>query len=85
MALAAVICGVAPIGLSFFSILPFIGLITAPLTLLSVLGAIVCGVAGVVRAKSQPEPNYVLPLTGIVLGFLWVALSVAVIVYFTRH
>jgi hypothetical protein len=85
VALAAVICGVAPIGLAVFSILPVIGLLTAPLAALSVLGAIVCGVVGVVRAKQQPEPNYVLPLTGVVLGFLWLMLIAGALVYFTRH
>ena len=84
VALAAVICGVAPVGLVVFSILPFFGLLTAPLTLLSVLAAIVCGVVGVVRARQQPEPNYVLPLTGIVLGLLWLMLFAGAVVYFTR-
>jgi predicted permease len=85
IALVAVVCGFAPIPLSIFAILPFFGLLTTPLMGLSVLGAIGCGIAGVVRAKKQPEPNYVLPLTGVVLGLLWLMLIAGAIVYFTRR
>lgn len=85
LALAAIICGVAPLGLMVFSILPLIGLLTAPLSGLSVLGAIGFGIAGVLRARQQPEPNYVLPLTGLVLGFGWLALTAAAIVFFSRR
>ena len=85
IALVAVVCGVAPLPLSLFAILPFFGLLATPLSALSVLGAIGCGIAGVVRAKKQPEPNYVLPLTGVVLGLLWVMLIAGVVVYFSRR
>ncbi len=85
IALVAVVCGIAPLPLGVFAILPFFGLLATPLSALSILGAIGCGIAGVVRAKKQPEPNYVLPLTGVVLGVLWLMLIAGVIIYFTRR
>lgn len=85
IALTAVICGLAPLGLVVFSVFPFIGILTTPLIGLSVLAAIGFGAAGVVRAKQQPEPNYVLPLTGIVLGLLWLFLIAGAIVFFSRR
>ncbi len=74
VALTAVICGVAPLPLGLLSVLPLIGCLSTPLVLFCVPGAIGFGIAGIVRAKSQPEPNYVLPLTGLVLGVTWLAL-----------
>jgi predicted permease len=85
IALVAVVCGVAPLPLAVFAIVPFFGLLTTPLSALSILGAIGCGIAGVVRAKKQPEPNYVLPLTGVVLGLVWLLLIAGVIFYFSRR
>ena len=84
VALTSVFCGLAPPVLIVLSMLPLVGCLTSPLSLAAVPCAIGFGVAGVVRAKSQPEPNYVLPLTGLVLGVGWVLLGVAGLVYFSR-
>lgn len=83
MALAAIICGVAPLPLALLGMIPFVGCLTSPISLVCVPAAIIFGILGIVRARAQPEPNYVLPITGLVLGLLWLALSlVAVSVLF---
>lgn len=85
VALTAVICGVAPLPLGLLSILPLVGCLSSPLLLLAVPGAIGFGIAGLVRAKSQPEPNYVLPATGLLLGVIWlVAMAVGLVMLVPR-
>jgi hypothetical protein len=84
VSLTAILCGVAPVPLLLLSVLPLVGCLSGPLILLAPLGAIGFGVAGLVRAKSQPEPNYVQPLTGLVLGFCWVVLALVGVVLFFR-
>lgn len=84
VSLTAVICGVAPLPLVLLSLLPLVGCLTTPLLLLSVPGAIGFGVAGLVRARAQPEPNYVQPLTGLVLGVTWAVLLVVAVVFLSR-
>ena len=84
VALTAVICGVAPVPLVVLSVVPFASWLTTPLLLLAIPAAIGFGIAGVVRARSQPEPNYVLPLTGLVLSTMWILLGVAAFVFFSR-
>ena len=85
VSLTAVICGLAPLPLALLSIVPFAGCLASPLMLLSPPAAIGFGIAGLVRAKSQPEPNYVQPLTGVVLGFCWLVLAGVGLVLFNRH
>jgi hypothetical protein len=80
IALFAIICGVAPLPLTLLSMIPFVGCLTSPLTLLCVPGAIGFGIAGIVRARSQPEPNYVLPVTGLALGVIWIVLALVIVV-----
>lgn len=77
VALVAIICGVAPVPLILVGLVPIVGCLATPLLLLSVPAAIGFGIAGVVRAHSEPEPNYVQPVTGLVLGVTWLLLSVA--------
>lgn len=85
VALTAIICGVAPLPLALLSLIPFAGCLASPLMLLSPPAAIGFGIAGVVRAKSEREPNYVQPLTGVVLGFCWLVLALVALVLFSRH
>lgn len=80
VALVAVICGVAPLPLALLSMIPFVGCLTSPLSLLCVPGAIGCGIAGIVRARSQPDPNYVVPVAGLVLGVIWIVLALVIVV-----
>lgn len=70
VAQAAIICGIAPLPLTVLSMLPLVGCLGSPLLLACVPAAIGFGIAGIVRARSQPEPNYVQPITGLV----WAAL-----------
>jgi hypothetical protein len=77
VALVAIICGVAPVPLLLFGLVPFVGCLATPVALLSVPAAIAFGIAGIIRARSEPEPNYVPPVTGLVLGVTWLLLSVA--------
>lgn len=84
VALTSVICGVASVPLVVLSVVPFASCLTGPLLLLATPAAIGFGIAGVVRARSQPEPNYVLPLTGLVLGTMWILLGGAAVVFFSR-
>lgn len=84
VALTSVLCGLAPPVLMVLAVIPLVGCLASPFSLAAVPCAIGFGIAGVVRAKSQPEPNYVLPLTGLVLGVGWVLLGVAGLVYFAR-
>jgi len=84
VALTAVLCGLAPPVLLLMSLLPLVSCIASPLLLFSWPCAIGFGVAGVVRARAQPEPNYVLPLTGLVLGLGWALLGAAALVFFSR-
>lgn len=73
VALAAVICGLAPLPLTVLGLVPLVGCLSGPATLACVPAAIGFGVAGIVRARTQPEPNYVLPITGLLLGLVWLA------------
>ena len=84
VALTSIICGLAPLPLLLMTVLPLIGMLVAPFLLLSVPGAIGFGIAGIVRAKSQPEPNYVQPATGLVLGLVWLCLVPAAAVFFSH-
>ena len=84
VALTAVICGVAPVPLMLLSLVPFAGCLASPLMLLSPPAAIGLGIAGIVRAKSEREPNYVQPLTGVVLGLCWLVLALVALVLFSR-
>lgn len=84
VSLTAVICGVAPLPLALLSLLPLVGCLASPVLLLSIPGAIGFGVAGLVRARAQPEPNYVQPLTGLVLGFTWAVLFLVGLVFLSR-
>ena len=84
VALTSVICGVAPVPLVVLSVVPFANRLATPLLWLAMPAAIGFGIAGVVRAHSQPEPNYVPPLTGLVLGTMWILLGVAAVMFFSR-
>ena len=83
-ALVAIICGVAPVPLVILGLVPIVGCLATPLLLLSVPAAIGFGVAGVVRAHSEPEPNYVQPVTGLALGVTWLLLSAVGAVFLFR-
>lgn len=77
VALVAIICGVAPLPLAVLGMVPILGCLATPVMLLSVPAAIGFGIAGIVRAHGEPEPNYVQPATGLALGVTWLLLSVA--------
>ena len=85
VSLTAVLCGLAPLPLMVLGLVPFAGCLSGPVMLLAPPAAIGFGIAGLVRAKSQPEPNYLQPLTGVVLGFCWVVLALVGLVLFNRH
>ena len=76
VALIAIMCGVAPVPLVVVGMVPIVGCLATPLLLLSVPAAIGFGVAGIVRAHAQAEPNYVQPVTGLALGIAWLILSI---------
>lgn len=84
IALVSVIAGVAPLPCMVLGIVPFVGCLTTPFIVLAVPSAIGFGIAGLVRARKDPEPNYVQPLTGLVLGLLWLSLMVAGAVLYLR-
>ena len=84
VSLMAIICGIAPIPFGLLSMVPIVGCLSTPVMLLAVPAAIGFGIAGIVRASNQPEPNYVQPVTGLVLGLSWLVLTVGAVVWFLR-
>jgi hypothetical protein len=84
VSLTAVFCGLAPLPFGLLSLVPLVGCLSTPFLLLAIPSAIGFGVAGIVRARSQPEPNYILPVTGLVLGVSWVLLGGGLALYLSR-
>jgi hypothetical protein len=66
----AIICGLAPFALFILAFVPFLGCLSTPLTLVSVLCAVGFGIAGVVNtpAGKRLSPR---AIGGLVLGVLW--------------
>lgn len=85
VSLTSVICGVAPVPLTLLLLLPKVRCLASPLLLLALPGAIGFGIAGLVRARTQPEPDYVQPLTGLILGLTWAGVAVGVGLFIGRN
>lgn len=89
----ALICGVAPVPLTIMTLVPFVGCLAPPLTLLAIPAAIGFGIAGILQAGRTPAEartpeqklNGVFAWCGLSLGILWVVLAALGVALFFRH
>lgn len=79
----AIICGLAPFALFVLGMVPFVGCLTTPLTLVSVLCAVGFGIAGVVHTPSGKRLS-ARAIVGLVLGVLWLLVIAVGVVALVR-
>jgi hypothetical protein len=83
--LASLICGGAAIAFVFFNLVPFVGCIAGPLSVLGALGAVVLGVMAVIDGgKRGDAAERVRGIAGIALGLLPACLLGLAIAFFSR-
>lgn len=77
--------GIAALVLAVFSVLPLVGMCTMPLSVLSVLTSIVCGLVSLVRTTVKPElEGRLQAIAGLGLSLVWCG-AVALLLLFAMR
>jgi hypothetical protein len=83
--LASLICGGAAIAFVFFNLVPFVGCIAGPLSVLGALGAVVLGVMAIIDGGKRGDAGErVRGFAGLALGLLPMCLLGLAVAFFSR-
>lgn len=78
--------GIGALVLALFSVLPLAGMCLMPLSAISMLVALISGIASVIRTTLKPELDGRLQaLTGIMLALIWCGVAVMFFVFVYRN
>lgn len=85
LSIVSLAAGIAAVILALFSVLPLLGMCTFPLSVLSVLTSLICGVASLVRTTVKPElEGRLQALAGLGLSALWCLAAVLLFLFMAR-